>query len=245
MQNHPYFIATKKVVLAHRGFTPPAENTLGAFAHAIDAGADYIETDVRATADSVAVLFHDEDLKRLTGSTLKIEHLTFDQIRQYIEVPKLEDALRKFPQMKFNLDIKSKDAILPTVKAIEKTSSHNRVLVSSFSNKRRVRTLNLLSRAVATSASGSIVIKAWVMSKVGIKLEGLMSGIGALQIPISMYGLRFDTGRFVKSVTDTGTFIHFWTINKESEMRRLMELGAHGIVTDKTDLAVKTLQKFK
>ncbi|NDE88792.1 MAG: glycerophosphodiester phosphodiesterase [Micrococcales bacterium] len=245
MQNHPYFIKAKPVVLAHRGFTPPVENTLGAFQHGLGAGADYLETDVRATADGIAVLVHDADLVRLTGSKKRISELTHDELKGQIEVATLLDALEKFPMAKFNLDIKADDAIRPTVQAIEFAKAHERVLVSSFSNKRRTSAIALLTKPVATSASGSIVFRAWLMNLFGIKLDGLLAEIGALQIPIGSYGMRFDRKRFIQSVSDTGTLIHFWTINDESEMRRLVALGAHGIVTDKTDLAVKTLKKSK
>jgi glycerophosphoryl diester phosphodiesterase len=38
-----------------------------------------------------------------------------------------------------------------------------------------------------------------------------------------------------------GLELHYWTINDAEEMKRLISLGAHGIVTDRTDIAVKTL----
>jgi glycerophosphoryl diester phosphodiesterase len=38
-----------------------------------------------------------------------------------------------------------------------------------------------------------------------------------------------------------GLELHYWTINEADEMRRLIALGADGIVTDRTDIAVKTL----
>ena len=39
-----------------------------------------------------------------------------------------------------------------------------------------------------------------------------------------------------------GLELHYWTINEADEMRRLISLGADGIVTDRTDIAVKTLR---
>src|SRR5476651_1138413 len=56
-------------VIAHRGDSRHApENTMEAFALAVSAGADEIETDVRVTSDGVAVLCHDENLRRTTGA---------------------------------------------------------------------------------------------------------------------------------------------------------------------------------
>jgi glycerophosphoryl diester phosphodiesterase len=75
MQNHPYFITDKLIVLAHRGGTDPTENTIEAIANALKAGTDVIETDIRATKDGVAVLFHDDTIERLTGQNLRVEDL--------------------------------------------------------------------------------------------------------------------------------------------------------------------------
>src|SRR5262245_33255893 len=57
----------KFVVIAHRGNHARAhENTLTALQHAIDAGADYAEIDVRRTVDGHYVLMHDRDVERMT-----------------------------------------------------------------------------------------------------------------------------------------------------------------------------------
>ena len=69
-------------VLAHRGlvseFVP--ENTLKAFADALHAGADVIETDIQCTKDGVAIIFHDEDLIRLAGIPKKISESTWKEV---------------------------------------------------------------------------------------------------------------------------------------------------------------------
>lgn len=52
-------------VHGHRGARAAfPENTLAAFAYAIDAGADYIELDIQATCDGVLVASHDRVLRR-------------------------------------------------------------------------------------------------------------------------------------------------------------------------------------
>lgn len=233
------------VVFAHRGFTPPFENSIGAFERALDAGADYIETDVRATKDGIAVLCHDQELTRIAGVKKEIAELNLSELIEILQVPTLLEALNKFPTAKFNIDIKETRAIDSTVSAIETAQAHHRVLVSSFSNSIRVSALSKFTKPVATSASSSIVIKVWLRSFFGLKLDHILSGIGALQVPTSRFGMKFDSKRFISSVSNTGTQIHFWTINQADQMRRLVALGAHGIITDKTDLAVKTLRKTK
>ena len=63
----------KMVLVGHRG-QPDSfpENSLEGFAHALQSGAAYIETDVQLTADGVAVLSHDENLRKLTGKNISV-----------------------------------------------------------------------------------------------------------------------------------------------------------------------------
>ncbi len=249
MQLHPYYQNDKVVVLAHRGLTPPAENTIEAFQNALDAGADYLETDIRATADGAAVLTHDKDLKRVFGDPRKVKDITLAELRALTPIAggtpaTLAEVLLKFPNAKFNLDIKAQSAINPTVAAIEEHSAHNRVLVSSFSNRRRLNALKMFSKPVATSASATVIIRAFVWQFFGVPLDHVLQGIGAVQVPTKMYGLKFKDSDFIKSVKETNTQIHFWTINTEEEIIELVELGANGIVTDDAAMAIKVVEKF-
>lgn len=249
MQEHPYFVKGSVVVLAHRGFTPPAENTLGAFEHAVASGADIIETDVQTTKDGVAVLLHDPDLSRVAGIDSKVSELSWSELTKIqlldgSSIPSLAEALERLPNTKFNLDIKDPLAIKGTVAAIEAAKAHDRVLVSSFSNKTRKTALGLFSKPVATSASASVVIGTWLLFKLGKKnLTKQLSNIGALQIPTALFGIKLDNPKFISAVIASGTQIHFWTINETSEIHRLVRLGASGIVTDNTALAIEALGK--
>ncbi len=251
MQQHEYFDVNTPVVLAHRGGSTFTENTLEAFKDAERAGVFSIETDVRTTKDKVAILFHDADLLRVAGLANKISDTSFSYIQNIAltrggRVPTLVEALEALPLMRFNLDIKDVESVQSTAAAIELTKSHNRVLVSSFSEKRRVDALALLSKPVATSASASIVISSWVMHVLHLPqrlIERKLRGIGALQIPRSMYGIKLDSISFIAKIRRTGTHVHYWTINNPQEMLELTKRGATGIVSDVPELAVQTLLK--
>ena len=204
-------------------------------------------TDVRVTLDGHAVLCHDETLQRIAGIERKVSEMTLSEIKQVQPfetgtIISLAEALQLLPKARFNIDIKESLAIVPTVLAIDENDAHDRVLVSSFSNSRRKQALKLLSREVATSASGSIIINLWIRNLLGLNFNKLLSGIGAIQIPIKIYGMRFDKPRFIKKVIETGTQVHFWTINDLDEVSRLLSLGATGIVTDETELVVNFLK---
>ena len=251
MQDHDYFKVTGPVVLAHRGGSAFTENTLEAFRASQQAGVFSIETDVRTTKDGVAILFHDEDLLRVAGVDKKISETNHEEIRAIQltgggKIPTLVDALQALPPMRFNLDIKDQESVQSAAAAIELTKSHQRVLVSSFSEKRRVAALALLSKPVATSASSSVVISLWVFHALGLPqrfFEKKLREIGALQIPRSMYGIKFDSRSFISKIRKTGTEVHYWTINNPQEMLELTRRGATGIVSDVSELAVETLRK--
>ena len=74
----------KAELIAHRGYAKHfPENTLVAFAAALDSGAVYIETDVQLTKDGVPVLFHDNDMMRVCGVKGAIHNYTWSQLQQF------------------------------------------------------------------------------------------------------------------------------------------------------------------
>jgi glycerophosphoryl diester phosphodiesterase len=90
----PAAAQTRSVVaISHRGeHLHHPENTMPAFAEAVRLGADYIEVDVRTTADGKLVLSHDADVSRCTNGTGEVSKITFDQIRA------LDAGIKKAPE---------------------------------------------------------------------------------------------------------------------------------------------------
>ena len=82
---------------AHRGATSAApENTLAAIARAFDGGADGVEVDVRLSRDGVAVLVHDEDLRRTHGIALRVADASASELSIH-GVPALAEAWGAIP----------------------------------------------------------------------------------------------------------------------------------------------------
>jgi len=74
----------KAELIAHRGYAKHfPENTLVAFAAALDSGAKYIETDVQLSKDGIPVLFHDNDLSRICGMKGAVHNYTWAEIQQF------------------------------------------------------------------------------------------------------------------------------------------------------------------
>ncbi len=92
----PAAAQTRRVVaISHRGeHLQRPENTIPAFLEAIRVGADFIEVDVRTTADGKLVLSHDDTVDRCTDGTGKVGSMTFDRIEA------LDGGIKKSPEYK-------------------------------------------------------------------------------------------------------------------------------------------------
>ena len=251
MQTKPYFDGPLPRIFAHRGFAAPGgtivENTLPAFAAALELGASHIETDVHASSDGVAIISHDPDLSRLTGSSDRVSSRSLADLRGIELGPgatfsSLAEALDSFPRARFNIDIKSADAVAPTIAAVRAVGAANRVLVTSFSEARRLGAVRGLGD-VATSASASRFLRALVAGKLGLQavLDGALRSVDAIQVPEKALSLAVTTERFIEQVHAAGVEIHVWTINDTENVARLLDLGVDGIVTDRTDVALDVL----
>jgi glycerophosphoryl diester phosphodiesterase len=85
------------------------------------------------------------------------------------------------------------------------------------------------------------VLASYVLARLSLTkpLISSLSSINALQIPTRRYGIDFTHPRFVEAVLNQQKEIHYWTVNDPAEMVSLFALGAHGIVTDRSDIAAK------
>ncbi|RXZ70742.1 glycerophosphodiester phosphodiesterase [Agromyces albus] len=243
-----YFEPPGPRVLAHRGFAVDApENTLLAFEKAVAIGVQYIETDVHVSRDETAVVAHDPSLQRVAGRDITVAQLAMAELGR-VDLGRgqgfcsLEEALDAFPETRFNIDVKVERAVEPVVSAVKRTGAESRVLLTSFSERRRLRLASLVP-GVATSAGSAGVIRARVAAFAGpqARLVRALRGAGALQIPERSGGVRLVTARFVAAVQRAGSEVHVWTVNDRADMTRLLDLGIDGLVTDRADLAFEVI----
>ncbi len=235
-------------LFAHRGLALEApENTLLSFAHAVSAGAAYVETDVHASNDGVAIIAHDEDLVRVADRPVRIDHLTAAELRRVDlghgqSFATLAEALDAFPETRFNVDIKSGAAVGPTVEAILAAGAGDRVLVSSFSEARRAAALRGLP-GVVSSASAQRFAVGLLGAKLGFSpvVRRAMRGLVAVQVPEKALGLRVATRAMVDRLHAADVEIHVWTVNDPQRMHHLLDIGVDGIVTDRVDVALEVV----
>lgn len=233
-------------VIAHRGLAlDHPENTLGAFTAALNSGADILETDVHLSRDGSVIVAHDPDLTRVAGRPGLVADFSERELAE-IDLgsgegfPTLDHLLSQFPHAKFNIDLKTRTAVEPFVEIIRAHRAESRILATSFDEPTRQAVINLLPE-VASSTSRSMVIQARLRTWLGLPMEKwtVPAEVVALQIPPAMYGVALVTPSMLRLAKRKGLEVHVWTINNPEDMRRLWTMGVHGIVTDRSDLAVE------
>ena len=240
------------IALAHRGFSAPSasgalENSLSAFAAAVDLGYRYLETDVHATSDGVLVAFHDPTLDRATDgrgpiATQPWSVVSRARIAGVEPVPRLEEALAAWPHVRFNLDVKARGAIAPLVRVLTTAGAVDRVCIASFSERRRRAVLAGLAaaghRSVASSASRQGVVRFLAAVGAGLRGRALRAAVGAdcLQVPERSGRLPVLTERTLAAARSARLPVHVWTVDEPAQMRRLLDAGVDGLVTDRADL---------
>ncbi|MCS5719388.1 glycerophosphodiester phosphodiesterase family protein [Herbiconiux sp. CPCC 205763] len=240
-------------ILAHRGLALGVpENTLAAFEQAVAAGAGYIETDVNASADGVAIASHDQTLDRIAGRPERIADLTLAQLLEIdlgggVRLVTLADVLAAHPGIRFNIDIKSEDVAAPAARAIHEADAADRVLLTSFSTRRRRAAVDVLDDRVAASASVGEFVPALFAAKLGLVpvVRWLLRRVDAVQIPLTVFGMRTTTPRMVRRLHAAGVEIHVWTINDVAVARGLLMRGVDGLVTDRADLMLPLAEEFR
>jgi glycerophosphoryl diester phosphodiesterase len=263
---HPYFAAggldnegpsaaATPLAMAHRGFSRDGlENSMAAFRAAVALGFRHLETDVHTTADGVLLLFHDETLDRVTDGHGRISELPAAtvvraRIRGVEPVPLFEELIAAFPEVRLNLDVKDWNSVDPLAAAIERYRLHDRVLIASFSDRRRRAVLKQLSRPAAGSAgvvsNALFVLLGPILPAPLLRLVAgrALRGVHALQVPVRYGALTVVTPGLIRRAHRHGLHVHVWTINDTAEMNRLLDLGVDGIVTDRADLLKAVLRE--
>jgi glycerophosphoryl diester phosphodiesterase len=254
----------RPLVIAHRGGAGLwPENTLYAFEQAAALGADVIETDVRLTKDGALVLFHDDSVARTTDGAGRVADLTLAELKRLdaghrftpdegrtfphrgrgLTVPTLAEAFNISAGLRFNIEPKADDPALVTAlcRAVREHAMAERVVVAAF----RHATLEQFRREcpeVATSASASEASAFLARYKAGLAAS-YSPPMQALQVPEYAAGMQVLTRDFVNAAHERKLHVHAWTVNSAEDMRRLLDAGVDGIMTDYPDRLLALLKE--
>lgn len=266
VRNHPFFSALpqdRAVVFAHRGGADLwPENTLEAFHGAVALGSDGLELDVVGTSDGVPVVIHDETVNRTTNGTGRVADFTLEKLQeldaafrfspldapgtfplrgQGHTVPTLREVFETFPGLPIIVEVKVNDPVLVdrVVVLVREFGRSDRTLTASFHQEVLVRFRRADAR-LATHLSQKeaipFLVASWLFS------GHLFSPPGEALLVPPRHGLFPVTTRRLMGAADRrNLFVAGWTINDSAEMKRLLERGVHGLITDRPDLAVSVV----
>jgi glycerophosphoryl diester phosphodiesterase len=255
-------LGDQPLVIAHRGgkgLWP--ENSLFAFERASDLGVDMLEMDLHLSSDGELVVIHDRTLNRTTNGQGRVAEHSLTQLQaldaaynwtadggqsypyrgQGIRIPTFTEVLQRFPDAAKVIEMKVPDLGMEAAlcKALQSHQQIDRVVIGSFYD----RSLQLFREqcpGVATSAGPGSVRMLVALNWVG--LGSLLSpSYQALQIPEAHDGLLIASPSLFKTASGRGLNIQMWTINEQADMRRLLDKGAHALITDYPDRALQVL----
>ncbi len=254
----PEDIKNKVLNIAHRGgagLSP--ENTIYAFSRAVNNfGADVLEMDVWSSCDGHLVVFHDKTVARTTDGRGEITRMPLAEIKKLdaafrftsdggvtyplrgrgITIPTLREVFEVFSSIRMNIEIKQYEAsvVRKLYHLIVEYGLDNSVLVAAKNNPARKKFASINKAGIATSASVCQGIIFTVLGEIGLSCL-YDPGVDAYQLPPTIHGLRVITPKLVKAAHKQNKSIHAWTVNNVNEMKRLIEMGVDGIITDYPD----------
>jgi glycerophosphoryl diester phosphodiesterase len=212
---------TRPFLLGHRGARASreiAENTLASFELCLQQGCDGFEFDVRLSADEQAVICHDAAV-----GGIKIESVA----SQTLLLPMLADVLRQFSQRAF-LDIELKVAGLErqTLAELRKYPPQKGYVVSSFLPD-VLRAIHELDPAIPLG----------FLCETEDQLPSWRETPAEWVIP----QFQLADQALVETVHAAGKKMIVWTVNRAEGMQEFAGWGVDAIISDQTELLVRSL----
>lgn len=228
---------------------------MAAFDRGLACGADGVECDVHLSRDGIPVVFHDRTLERTTNAAGPIGALTAAELArvdagyqfaadgafpfrgQGIGVPALESLLRRH-QTRTIIELKQGEPELARAVAalLRKTNAVDRACVGSF-YRRGVDVIRAEAPEIVTSASEPearlTLYKSWIRWPAAGERP-----YRAFQVPEWAGRLKVVSPPFVRQVHAEGATIQVWVIDRPEDVRRLLDWGVDGIISDRPDLAI-------
>lgn len=234
------------LAIAHRGGGGLAqENSLAAFSLASGLGLRYLETDVRVTSDGHLVCFHDETLSRVTSGTGPVRSKSLRDLRALringIEpIPTFDEALDAYPDQFFAIDSKDLAGIAPLVKSLRRKGVAERVCIAGAWDG----WLAHVQREVpaATTALGWRSLTTLLMcARAGVRPPRALATAPYAHVPFKLGRVPIFVERLVAMAHDLGVRVVMWTVDDPVVIRRLLNAGVDGIITDRPDIMREVL----
>ncbi len=217
--------------IAHRGFTKSfLENTLEAFGAAIAGNFEAIELDIQFSKDGHPIVFHDENLSRLTADFAEINDLTLPQLKELridkvYSIPTLAEVLEFVgANVIVIVEIKNPKAVQEVVKQFEKSIkedswSYNHFIISSF-DWTVLTGVALLNSQIKLGVLTEDELEKAVAFAENIKANCIFPHFSLLNAEIC------------EEISRKNIKIYPWTVNEIEDIQRMKTLKINGIISD-------------
>lgn len=252
----------RPMVVAHQGGDGVwPGNTLFAFQKAVELGVDAIETDMRMTKDGVLVITHDDSVDRISNGRGLITDLTFAELKQLdaaynwspdggktfpyrgmgITYSSVEEVFQALPETRFNIDMKQTDPPVEEAfcRLISQYRMEDQVVAAYFHHKNNVAFRRLCPQV--TSSADQFETAVFVLLSYAGLGRAYSPVYASFQVPTEQYRIPVTTSRFIAAAHERGIWVDVWTIDDPAEMKRLIDLGVDGIMTDRPDLLMQVV----
>jgi glycerophosphoryl diester phosphodiesterase len=255
------YLAGAPLLLAHRGGSALApENTLLAFRQAAEWwSADILEIDVHPTLDGEVVVLHDATLDRTTDLSGAVAELPVAEVQRAdagyrfsadggrthpyrgrgVTIPTLAQVLDALPGMRVNVEIKDGRAQERVWEVVHAARATGRVLIAAGVTANRARFARYPG---AVSASGTDLRAFYLAHRLHLAHRTRL-GVDAFQMPERYGGRQVLSPRLVAEAHARNVAVHVWTVDEIADMRRLLDWGVDGIVTDRPDRLAAELHR--
>lgn len=236
-------MSSRPLVFAHRGGAGLApENTMPAFEQAVALQADGVELDVRASRDGRVVVHHDRTLDRTTRLRGPLSERDATELHR-AGIPALRDVLRVTAGLRVIVEIKLDDAEFGrrVVSELRQASAIDRACVGGF-RRGVLRAVRAEEPALATSAAREEVRLALYRS--WLRWPITRAPYQGFQIPEMAGRTRVVSPRFVADAHRAGLGVQVWTVDDESDARRLLDWGVDALITDRPDKMLPLVRAF-
>jgi len=240
---HPALRSSRPLVFAHRGGSKIGpENTIAAFDRGLAAGADGLELDVHLSRDGAVVVHHDAELDRTTPATGPLAGRTAAELAA-LDIPTLRDVLARYPETGIIIELKQHRAALAdaVVTEVRRAGAAGRVCLGSFSLS-VLRAARRSAPEIATSGARLEVRMALYRS--WLHLAPGRVPYRAFQVPEVSGATRVVSPRFVQLAHKAGLVVQVWTVDEPTDMRRLLDWGVDGIISDRPDIAAEVVREW-
>ncbi len=231
------------VSIAHRGASGRGhspENTLSAFREAIKIGVDCVECDVHSTKDGHIVVIHDSTLNRTTDKKGVVADMILEEIKKADagswfnkafsgeRIPTLTELLELTKGKVITvIEIKPDNITDKVIHEVEAAQAEGEVLLQSFHPEVVKAAMDInpkIPRALLVGGKLPIIRLASIQELV---YQAAQVGASTLNLSYSVI-----TPTLVKEVHRRGINVWAWTVDEESKMKELVDMGVNGITTN-------------